>query len=543
MLKNENAGENMRKGGEANAAAAGSQLSLGQILRRSARLRGNSLAIADCECELTWNAFEQRVMRFAGALRAIGLTPGDRVAILAQNSHRYLETLFAVPWAGGVIAPLNFRLATTELGAILRDSGANILVIDDMHQHLARELASIAHLRHIIHAGTEPTIDGLMTYEALLDAAAPVPDSGRSGEDLAALFYTSGSTGEPKGVMHSHANIAMACFSSIPPFGLDEDAVALVAGPLFHVGATGLCFPAMMAAASIVVLPRFEPGLVIETIERYRITNMTAVPTMLRMIADHPDARRRDLSSLRTVTFGGAPMPDSLLTELLTLAPGVRFVHCYGVTETTASCSSLPPRYVLAASRHLGKALSIGRALLGHDIAILDSDDRELGPGAIGEIAVRGPIVTRGYWRKPELSARALRGGWLHTGDVGYLDEDGFLYIVDRLKDMIITGGENVYSREVEEVVYGFAGVAQCAVIGVPDERWGERVHAIVTPSVGRSVDPEALIAHCRARIAGYKCPRSVEVRAEPLPMSGANKINKSELRAPYWAKRHSQLV
>jgi long-chain acyl-CoA synthetase len=528
---------------EAGSGAATSNVSLGQILRRSARLRGNSLAIADLERELTWNAFEQRVMKLAGALRTLGLKPGDRVAILAQNGHRYLETLFAVPWAGGVVAPLNFRLATVELAGILRDCGADMLVADDIHQDLALELASTCGLRHILHAGSAPTMNGLTSYEALINAASPVPDAGRSGEDLAALFYTSGSTGEPKGVMHSHANIAMACLTSIPPFGLDEDAVGLIAGPLFHVGATGMCFPAMMAAASIVVLPRFEPGQVIETIERYRVTNLTAVPTMLRMVADHPDARRRDLSSLRTVTFGGAPMPDSLLTELLGLAPGVRFVHCYGMTETTASCSCLPPRYVLAESRHLGKALSIGKALPSLDITILDSADRELGPGAVGEIAVRGPTVTPGYWRKPEMSERALRGGWLHTGDVGYLDEDGFLYIVDRLKDMIITGGENVYSREVEEAVYGYPGVAQCAVIGVPDERWGERVHAIVTPSEGRSIDPDALVAHCRTRIAGYKCPRSVEVRAEPLPLSGANKIDKSALRAPCWAKRQSKLV
>jgi long-chain acyl-CoA synthetase len=525
------------------SGTAVSQFSLGQILRRSTRLRGNALAVADLERELTWNDFEQRVMRVAGALRALGLQPGDRVAILAQNGHRYLEMLFAVPWAGGVVTPLNFRLAQVELAGILRDSGAEVLVVDDVHQDLGGELAARGGVRHVIHAGTAPTNAGFANYEALIDATSPVADAGRSGEDLAALFYTSGSTGEPKGVMHSHANIAMACLTSIPPFGLDEDCVGLISGPLFHVGSTGMCLPAMMAGASIVVLPRFEPGLVIQSIERYRITNLTAVPTMLRMVVDHPDARLRDLSSLRTVTFGGAPMPDSLLTELLVLAPRARYVHCYGMTETTASCSCLPPRYVLAENRHLGKALSIGKALPSTDISIMDPADREVGPGEIGEIVVRGPIVTRGYWNKPDLSATTLRGGWLHTGDVGYLDEEGFLYIVDRLKDMIITGGENVYSREVEEAVYSFPGVAQCAVIGVPDERWGERVHAIVAASEGRTIDEEALVAHCRARIAGYKCPRSVEIRTEPLPMSGANKIDKPAMRAPYWAKRQSQLV
>jgi long-chain acyl-CoA synthetase len=519
------------------------RLNLGQTLRRSARLRGPALAVADDERQLSWSAFADRVARLAGALQSLGLAPGERVAILAENSHRYLETLFAVPWAGGVATPLNFRLAAPELARILDDSGAKVLLVDAAHRGLARALTAIAPLRHIIDASDGPASDGWLAYEALLGAATPVADAGRGDDDLAALFYTSGSTGEPKGVMHSHANIVAAGFACIPPFGLDENALVLISGPLFHVGSTGICLPALMAAASIVLLPRFEPGRVIETIERYRITNITAVPTMLRMLVDHPQAKQRDLSSLRTVTFGGAPMPDALLSELLALAPGTRFLHCYGMTETTASCTTLPAHYVMPQGRHLGKALSIGRAMLGHDIAILDPEERELAPGLIGEIVVRGPTVTAGYWRKPELSAATLRGGWLHTGDAGYLDEDGFLFIVDRLKDMIITGGENVYSREVEDVVYAFPGVAQCAVIGVPDERWGERVHAIVAPSPGQSLDAEALIAHCRARIAGYKCPRSVEVRREPLPLSGANKIDKANLRAPYWAKQRSKLV
>ena len=519
------------------------RLSLGQTLRRSARLRGPALAVADDERELTWSEFAERVARLAGVLQSLGLAPGERVAILAENSHRYLETLFAAPWAGGVVTPLNFRLAAAELARILGDCGAEILLVDEAHRDLAGELAAITPLRHIIDASEGLAPGGWLAYEALVRAAVPVADAGRGDDDLAALFYTSGSTGEPKGVMHSHANIVTAGLACIPPFGLDENARVLISGPLFHVGSTGICLPALMAASSIVLLPRFEPGRVIETIERYRVTNMTAVPTMLRMLVDHPQAKRRDLSSLRTVTFGGAPMPGALLSELLTLAPGTRFLHCYGMTETTASCTTLPAHYVMPEGRHLGKALSIGRAMLGHDIAILDLEDRELAPRLVGEIVVRGPTVTAGYWRKPELSAAALRSGWLHTGDAGYLDEDGFLFIVDRHKDMIITGGENVYSREVEDVVYAFPGVAQCAVIGVPDERWGERVHAIVAPSPGRSLDPEALIAHCRAHIAGYKCPRSVEVRSDPLPLSGANKIDKATLRAPYWAEWHSKLV
>jgi long-chain acyl-CoA synthetase len=359
-----------------------------------------------------------------------------------------------------------------------------------------------------------------------------VDDAGRCGDEIAALFYTSGSTGRPKGVMHSHANLIFSAVAYAATIGLDADAAALISGPLFHVGAAGLCIPVMVACGRTVLLPRFEPGAVLEAIERERITVTSMVPTMLRMAIDHPDAERRDLGSLRTLLYGAAPMPEALVVQAVPRFPNAAFTHCYGMTESTASVTALASRYVMPSHRHLGKWGSVGRALPGIDIACVDADDRVLPANSVGEIVVRGPLVMRGYWKQPELTAHTLRNGWLHTGDLGRIDEDGFVTLVDRLKDMIISGGENVYSAEVEAAIHAFPGVAQCAVIGIPHPLWGEAVHAVVAPSPGAVLDAQAIIAHCRTLIAGYKCPRSVEVRHGGLPLSGANKIDKPALRA-----------
>ncbi len=513
----------------------GRALALSQALDRVVRLNGSATAVVDGACRFTWSQFADRAARLAGALRALGLAEGDRVAMLSNNSHRFLEFYFGVPRAGGLFTPLNFRLAAPELAAILDDAGAEILIVDDANQALADEVLARRPVRHRIHAGDGPAPAGQHGYEALLADAAPAEDAGRCGDDVAALFYTSGSTGRPKGVMHTHDNLLYSAVAYAAAIGLDETSVALISGPLFHVGAAGIAIPAMVAGGGIVTLPRFEPGQVLQMIEQERITVTSLVPTMLRMVVDHPDAARRDLSSLTTLLYGAAPMPETLVAQAGRLLPNTRFTHCYGMTESTASVTVLPSRYVMPSHRALGKWASCGRAIHGTDVAVVDSQDRALPPGERGEIVVRGPLVMKGYWNQPELTAQTLRHGWLHTGDIGTIDADGFVTVVDRLKDMIITGGENVYSAEVEAVVYAFPGVAQCAVIGIPHPTWGEAVHAIVSPSPGVALRAEAIIAHCRERIAAYKCPRTIEVRAEPLPLSGANKISKPVLRAPFW--------
>ncbi|MBP8305743.1 MAG: long-chain-fatty-acid--CoA ligase [Burkholderiaceae bacterium] len=525
------------------APQAGRQFSLEQTLTRVVRLHGDSIATVDRGHRQTWSAYGERVMRLAGALQALGLADGERVAILSNNSHRYLEIYHAVPWAGGIFAPLNFRLAAPEQAAILADCGARILIADDDHLERAGQLLRDASGLQRIHAGDGPAPAGWLSYEHLIDQAEPAQDACRAGDDVAALFYTSGSTGRPKGVMHTHANLVASAIAYAAAIGLDEGTVALVSSPMFHVGAAGLAVPAMVSGGRVVVLPRFEPAQVLRLIEQERATVTSVVPTMLRMLVDHPNAASHDLSSLRTLLYGAAPMPEALVSQAREHFTRTEFTHCYGMTESTASVSVLPSRYVMPSHRHLDKWRSAGRAILGTDLAIVDAQDQVLPPGEVGEIVVRGPLVMAGYWNQPELTAQTLRHGWLHTGDLGSMDADGFVTIVDRLKDMIITGGENVYSAEVEAAVYSHPGVAQCAVIGIPDPRWGEAVHAIVSASPGASLSAASIIAHCRGRIAAYKCPRSVDVREAALPLSGANKIDKPTLRAPFWAGHASRLV
>jgi len=532
------------QGEDAPLIPAASLLNLGQILRRSQHVRGNGTALVDDEGSVGWNEFVDRVARLAGGLGSLGMRTGDRVAILAENSARYIEAYFAAPWGGGIVTPLNYRLSVAELLAIIADCGAETLIVDPAHAAVGAELAARSKLRRVIHAalGAAPRPEWI-GYEELVAQSSPMPYAGRCGDDVAAIVYTSGSTGQPKGVMHSHANIIAAGFAVAAGYELGEDSVSLISGPLFHVGATGLGIPALMAGGMLSILPRFDAGRALDRVETHRVTVLNGVPTMLRMMLERPDCGSRDLTSLLRVPFGGAPMPPALLEELLVVMPRARFLHSFGMTETVSSCTMLPDVWLRKERRAANKFNSIGRAMLGTELSIRDPADRDVPPGTIGEIVVRGPCVMRGYWNKPDMTAQTLRGGWLHTGDLGYLDEDGFLFIVDRLKDMIITGGENVYSTEVEEVIYAYPGVSQCAVIGIPDERWGEAVYAIVAPRAGGELSEAAIIAHCREKIAHYKCPRRVEIRTEALPLSAANKINKPALRAPYWKDRNHLAV
>jgi long-chain acyl-CoA synthetase len=343
--------------------------------------------------------------------------------------------------------------------------------------------------------------------------------------------------------MHTHANLVTSAITFAAAVGLSELSAGMVPGPMFHVNALGSAIPILVCGGRVVLMPRFEPGEVLRVIEQEKTTVTSLLPTILRMMVDHPDARTRDLSSMAAILYGAAPMPELLVQQAGKVFPNAEFKHCFGMTETTASVTTLPTRYVMPQMRELGKWRSAGRALLGMDLAVVDSDDRVLPAREHGEIVVRGPLVMKGYWNQPELTATTMRHGWLHTGDLGYIDEDGFIYIVDRLKDMIKSGGENIYSAEVETAIYSFAGVAQCAVIGIPDEKWGETVHAIVAASPGVTLDAGALLEHCRSQIARYKCPRSIELRDTPLPLTGVNKINKPALRAPFWANRPGTLV
>jgi acyl-CoA synthetase (AMP-forming)/AMP-acid ligase II len=470
-----------------------------------------------------------RVARLAGGLRRLGVSDGERVAILSLNSDRYCELLHAVPWANGVLNPVNSRWSPSEITYSLVESGTTILVVDDTCARLVPELLD-GHpgLRTVIHAGDGPLPDGMVAFEALVGEAAPIPDARRGGDAIAGVFYTGGTTGLPKGVMLTHRNLVtfgLATQATCPIVG--PGGRLLHAAPMFHLFGLTAWMAQSAVGGTHVVVPRFEPGAVMAAIDRHRVTTVPVVPTMLQQLVDHPDVDDHDPSSVRAVFYGGSPVTEAVLRRAMRVFPQADFVQIYGMSEAA-------PIAILDADDHRvdGRLRSAGRAAVSVEVRIVDRNGDEVSRGTAGEVAVRGGHVMAGYWAKPKETAAAVRDGWMHTGDVAYMDDDGYVFIVDRLKDMILTGGENVYSTEVENALGRHPAVATCAVVGLPDPDWGERVHAVVVLKPGAHASVDELRRHTKGLIAGYKTPRSVEF-VDALPTSGAGKILKSELRAP----------
>jgi acyl-CoA synthetase (AMP-forming)/AMP-acid ligase II len=490
-----------------------------------------------------WEEFTARVARLAGGLQSLGVARSDRVAILGLNSDRYLEYYAAVPWAGAVVVPLNTRWSVPENIYALNDSGATVLLIDDVFASMAGPiLAEACAVREMIYLGEASAPAGMTHYEELIEHSAPIPDDRRTGPDLAGIFYTGGTTGFPKGVMLSHGSLwasAAAAVTFVPPI---PDAAVLHAAPMFHLAAFGGIMGGLLTGARHVIVPRFDPGLVLEAIERDKVTAVALVPTMIRMLVMHPKLPTTDLSSLRYLTYGASPMPEALLRDAMEALHGCQFFQAYGQTELSPVATILAPEYHTFEGPKAGKLASAGRVSPCCEVQVVDPNGAEVPRGTVGEIRVRGLNAMLGYWNKPEETAATLRDGWVHTGDAGWMDEEGFLYIVDRVKDMIISGGENVYTAEVENACMSHPAVSQCAVIGIPNDAWGEAVHAIVILKDGQQVTGTDLIAHCHSLIAGYKCPRSIEFRTDPLPLSGVGKVLKRELRKPYWEGRNRQV-
>lgn len=512
--------------------------SLTAMIRRAAQINPDAIATSDSGRTVLWRDFPDRIAHLAGGLRKLGVTTGERAAVLALNSDRYYEFYFAVAWAGGVFVPINTRLAPPEVIHWLTDSGTRVLCCDETFLPMAASIRDqVPSLEHIVFLGDSHDI--WPTWASLAEASA-APDAGRCGDDLAGLFYTGGTTGRSKGVMLSQQNLAVNALQAAPVLQLQPGDRILHTAPMFHIADWCMCVGAAIVAGSNYFLPAFDPAEVLGHIERQRIQKLLMVPTMINMVVHHPDLPERNLESLETVMYGASPMPESVIQRALEVLPHTRFCQAYGQTEAAPILTMLRPEYhtLDPDSPYSGKIKSAGQAVPGVELAVLGQDDQPVATGEVGEVCARGPNVMLGYRNLEDQSQATLRGGWLHTGDGGRLDEDGFLYIVDRVKDMIISGGENVYSAEVENVLFQHPAVAQCAVIGVPDEKWGERVHAIVVLKDGAAASEAELIDHCRDQIAGYKCPRAVDFRAEPLPLSGAGKILKTELRKPYWEDR-----
>jgi len=506
-------------------------------LRRALLLNRDGVAVMFEDRRRTFAELADRVARLAGVLKGYGIGKGDRVAILSLNQDRYIEFFLGVAWAGAVIVPLNIRWSALENEDALRDCRPKILFVDAAFAAMGREIAERFGSLSVIYADDAPPpgAPAPPDYEDLLADAAPVADAEAGDDELAGIFYTGGTTGRSKGVMLSHRNLMANARNALAEGMAGENTVYLNAAPMFHLANAGAMYLHFLAGGSQAVLRGFTPERLARTIERFKVTDIVLVPTMIQMFVDDPSTGRYDLSSLRQIAYGASPISEAVMDRAIEKLPATNFVQAYGMTELSPCATFLPWKDHIGEGRAKGRHRSGGRPIMMVDVRVVDASDRPVPPRVVGEIVARGETVMMGYWERPEETLKAVVDGWMHTGDGGYMDEDGYVYFVDRIKDMIISGGENVYSAEVENCIAQHPAVAQCAVIGIPSEQWGEAVHAVVMRQPGAAVTGEEIIAFCKERIAHYKCPRSVRVQDEPLPLSGAGKILKRELRKPYW--------
>jgi long-chain acyl-CoA synthetase len=511
------------------------------LLARTAQVSHRHTATIDGARQRVWGEVADRVARAAAGIHALGVRDGDRVAVLAATSDRQFELFAAVPHAGGVMVSLNWRWSLAELADSLVDAEPVVLFTDKRMLEMGRALA--AGRPEMTLASIDDLADGLPHYDSMIANYAKMTDAGRGGDQLYQLAYTGGTTGRAKAAMLSHRNVIAGSMSAYAERFYREDAVYLFGAPMFHASGSWPCIALMGSGGTGVLIQHFDPGLALKLIEQHRVTESLLVPAMIQMLIEHPDFASADKSSFKTVLYGAAPITEALLDRALAAFPNTRFTQAYGMTELSPMCAVLHHEFLLGQARERGRHRAAGRAIYGVKLRVVNPDGIDVAPGEIGEICASGENVMLGYWRRPEETAAALRDGWMHTGDNGWMDEDGFLYIVDRVKDMIITGGENVYSVEVENAVARHPAIRQCVVIGIPSEKWGEQVHAIVRLHEGMTATEAEIIAHTRTLIAGYKVPRSVTFYAGEFPRTPANKILKRELRAPYWEGRERKIV
>ncbi|OGA02220.1 MAG: hypothetical protein A3H35_14635 [Betaproteobacteria bacterium RIFCSPLOWO2_02_FULL_62_17] len=501
---------------------------ISHILPRARALFADHLAVWDGEKRFTFEELGRRVDALVGALKAKGVKRGDRVGILDVNSHRYAEAYYACAQAGMILLPLNSRLAPPELKYVLNDSSAKALIV------------------------TEPffsAVEGqqvevlIKDYEGFL--AGGQPDSTVEKvelDDIAQIYYTSGTTGEPKGVCLTHRNMIASAFDSIIALELGHNDIWLHAAPMFHlVDAWSIWSMPLLGATQVMV--HFTPENMMEVVQKTKPTGVGVPPTLINMMANHPKIKDYDLSSLRFIMYGGSPTPLGVLQTAVKALP-TTYIHGFGITETSGITTLADPGdfYVEGTPEQLALTNNAGRPLPHIRLDIFDDADNPLQRGLVGEVVVSGARVMREYWQKPKHTADALKNGWYHTGDMGYVDSAGRLFIVDRKKDMIICGGENVYSVEVENAISQHPAVLEVAAIGVPDAQWGEAVKAIVVLKEGTAASADELIGFCRGRIAGYKIPKSVDFSKEQLPKTGPGKIAKRRLRDPFWAGRERKV-
>jgi long-chain acyl-CoA synthetase len=519
---------------------------VGAALERAARLFGDREAVVDGELRWSYAELRARVAGFDAALEGLGLRQGEVVGVLGLNSAAHLVTWLAIPRGGRVLNDLNYRLAVAELEFILADSGARALIVDDAYLQTGRALAEeCASVEYLVYMGAGELPAGWLAFDQLTETAGGPPATVEP-DTLAGIFYTGGTTGLPKGAMLTHRNLNDNAKHVLITFGYTGEDSYVHAPPMFHLADGASTFALTYLGAKHVIVPAFDPKLWLQTVENEQITRSLLVPTMVNMIVNHPEVTEHDLSSLKGVWYGASPMPAELLRRAMEVLP-VTWAQAYGMTEAAplVTCLSVEDHRRGAAGEepYVTRLRSAGVPIVGVEAEVRRPDGTPAETGEPGEIWVRGPNIMKGYWNRPDETAAALDAdGWYHTGDAAYIDADGYLYIVDRVKDMIISGGENVYSTEVENAIYQHRAVLEAAVFGVPDDEWGERVHAAVVLKPDADVDEAALIEHCRPLIAGYKVPRSIDFHTDPLPKSGAGKLLKRDLRKPYWEGKERQV-
>ena len=516
---------------------------LADVVRRQAAARADDVAYIFEGRDTTFAAFDRHTSQIANGLAALGVTPGERIAHLGKNSDIYFELLLGAIKARVVMAPVNWRLAGPEIAFIIEDCRAAVLFVGpefiDQVRAIKDQLPSVRHI--IATEGGAPEWQDFTAWRDAQSASDPkLPIDPKT--DVAIQLYTSGTTGKPKGAMLTHANffaLVRAGTGEKPEWNKWSSAdVSLVAMPVFHIAGSGFGMMVLYHGVKGVVARDFDPNKVLDFIVDYGITKIFMVPAAMQFVVRQPRAREADFSKLKYMLYGASPIPAALLKECIDVFK-CGFVQMYGMTETTGTIVALPPEDHVEG---LERMKSAGKALPGVELAILDADGNRLPPGEVGEIATRSGSNMIGYWNLPEASAKTLgKDGWLRTGDAGYMDADGYLYIHDRIKDMIISGGENIYPAEVESAICDHPDVAEVAVVGVPDDKWGEAVKAIVVMKPGKTATSSDIMTFTRERIAGYKTPKSVEF-IEALPRNPSGKILRRHLRDPYWVGKDRQV-
>lgn len=511
---------------------------IGDIIRHQGRQRNNEIALEFEGDEMTYGALDLGSNQAANALASVGVGKGDRIAYLGKNSHLYFEILAGAAKLGAVMTPINWRLARPEVTYVLNDCQAKVLFVGPGFADLVKDIEkTLKHVDRIYGSeGNEGSFPSYPEWRSEFSDSDPMVDCDVGADAI--QLYTSGTTGHPKGAILTHGSLFSSRMNDVDEEELMDwqktvpGEVALLAMPCFHISGTGYGLGLLFNSTRGVVLPEYDPTRALELIENYNISKIFMVPAAIQILLNHPRIKEVDFSNLKYISYGASPIPLELMKQAMDVL-GCGFVQMYGMTETSGTIVTLNPEdHVPEGSPRMR---SVGTPLKDVEVKVIDETGSSVPTNTIGEIAVRSPKNMKGYWNRPEATAETIDAeGWLRTGDAGYLDEGGYLFIQDRVKDMIISGGENVYPAEVENAIYAHPKIADVAVIGVPDQKWGEAVKACVVVKNGEKITEADVIAHAREHIAGYKCPKSVDFIDE-LPRNPSGKILRKDLRAPYW--------